>query len=409
MAAEKIIDTIVAVVDNDVITALDLKQRVNEIKLQIRNKGKPLPSENILRKQVLERMILNSIQLQLAKAQGIQIDDVRLNKILQSIAKSNNLTLDDMRRELENEGISFDRFREQTRQDIIIRQLQQRMVNDRIQVSDQEIDYFLKQQSGQNNDKYHLAHILIGTPEAASPADIRKALNKAENILLQLKDGASFRQMALKYSEGRQALNGGDLGWRKASELPDIFLQAVKNMKPGEVSAPLRSAGGFHIIKLIDKSSQKHIVQQTHARHILIKTDEITSDEEARKKLLDIKQRLDNGEDFAKLAAEFSADPGSKNNGGDLGWASQGNFVPRFEKVMNSLQPGEISEPFRSQFGWHILQVLERRKQDETDKIKRQKAREAITKRKAEEALQLWLRRIRDEVYVEYKDPSLAK
>ena len=404
------IDSIAVVVDNDVITTQDLSQRINEIKLQIRNQGKALPSDKILRKQVLERMILDNVQMQLAKAQGIQIDDVRLNKILNSIAASNKISIDDMRRQLESEGISFERFREQTRKDIILRQLQQRMVNDRIKVSDQEIDYFLKQQEGTNsNEQYHLAHILIGTPEAAAPADIQKALNKAEDILLQLKNGADFRQMALKYSEGRQALQGGDLGWRKASELPYLFVRAIAHLNTGEISAPLRSAGGFHILKLLDKKSQKHLVEQTHARHILIKSDAITSDEAARKKLTDIKKRLDQGEDFAKLAAEFSQDPGSKNNGGDLGWASKGNFVPRFEQVMDSLKEGQISEPFRSQFGWHILQVLKRRQQDETQKIKRANARKAISKRKADEALQLWLRRIRSEVYVEYKKPMLEK
>lgn len=400
------IDSVAVVVNDNIISTQEIKNRLDDFKRQLELQGQSLPPEDLLKKQVIERMILDSIQLQLAKAQGIVIDDLSLNNALENIAKNNRSTLDNMRKMLESKGIRYEDFREQTRKDITIRQLQQRMIYSSVKVSQQEIDIFLEQQlqSGEAaNDKYHLAHILVATPEAASPEEVSAAKEKANQVISKLKENISFNDVALRFSDGRHALDGGDLGWRSAAELPSLFLDAARSLNKGEISEPLRSAGGFHVLKLVDKQTQQHIVNQTHARHILIKADEITSNEEARKKLTQVKQRLDNGEDFAKLAAEFSQDPGSKNNGGDLGWATEGTFVPRFTEVMNSLKNGQMSEPFKSQFGWHIIQVLDRRKQDETDQVKRQKAEMAIQNRKADEELQLWLRRARDEAYVEYR------
>jgi len=400
------LDYIVAVINEDVITNQELQNRIKDFEQKIQEKGSAIPDEEIMRKQVLERMLLDSAQMQLAKLQGIHIDDITLNRMLEKLAHQNKRTLDDLRISLQSQGINFEQFREQTRKDITIRQLQKRMVYDRINISDQEVDLFLDQQkqSGKNgNDKYHIAHILIATPEAASPEDIKESFSKAKKAINLIESGETFRNTALKYSQGQQALNGGDLGWRSAAELPSLFLNAIKMMEKNQISTPLRSASGFHILKLIDKKSQQHLVKQTHARHILVRSDEITTEEQVRKKMTVLKTRLDNGEDFSKLAKEFSQDPGSKNNGGDLDWTSEGNFVPRFEKVMNSLKVMQISEPFRSQFGWHILQVLERRQQDEAEQLMRSKAKTAIKKRKSEEELQLWLRRIRDEAYVEYK------
>jgi len=401
------LDHIVAVINDSVITHVELQQRVKDFKRQMTAKGVNIPNDNVMQKQVLERILIDRIQMQLAKAQGIQIDDLTLNRMLEDIARRNKVTLDKLRISLQKDGISFEQYREQTRQDLIVSQLQKRMVFDRVRVSEQEIDQFLEQQaeSGNNtSEKYHLAHILITTPEAASTEDITAARTKADSVLEKIKSGETFRNVALKFSEGQRALNGGDLGWRTAAELPTLFLNAARNLKKGESSQPLRSASGFHIIKLVDKKSQQHIVQQTHARHILIRSDAITTEEQVRQKMDELKTQLDNGKDFASLATEYSQDPGSKDNGGDLGWASEGNFVPRFEKVMNSLKINQISEPFRSQFGWHILQVLERRKQDETEQLKRNRAKLAIQKRKADVDLQLWLRRIRDEAYVEYRN-----
>lgn len=405
MAIEEI-DSVAIIVNENIISNQEINNRLEDFKGQIRLQGKKLPPEKSLKKQVIERIILDSIQLQLAKSQGIQIDDLSLNKALESIARKNRTTLDEMRRILERKGISYKNYREQTRKEMIIRQIQKRMIYSRVKVSQQEIDIFLEQQKKSGdaaNDKYHLAHILIATPEAASPEDVTKALSKAKEVISQLKNGESFDDAALRFSDGRHALKGGDLGLRSAAELPSLFLDAARRLNIDEVTEPLRSAGGFHIIKLVDKKTQQHLVKQTHARHILIKADEITSNEEARIKLTQVKVKLDKGGDFAKLAAEFSQDPGSKNNGGDLGWASEGTFVPRFTEVMNTLTDGQTSEPFKSQFGWHIIQVLERRQQDETQQRIRQKAEMAIQNRKADEELQLWLRRARDEAYVEYR------
>jgi peptidyl-prolyl cis-trans isomerase SurA len=404
MAIEEM-DSIAIIVNDEVITRQQIENRFNDFKQQILLQGQSLPDDELLKKQVIERMIVDSIQLQMAKLQGISLDDLSLNQALESIAKNNNTTLDGLRRTLTSKGISYENFREQTRRDIIIQQLQQRAIYSTVKVSPQEIDIFLEQQkqSGdQSNDKYHLAHILIATPEAASPEEVTGALNKAKQAIERIEKGENFSDVALRFSDGRQALQGGDLEWRSAAELPPLFLNTARQLEKGEVSRPLRSASGFHILKLIDKQTRSYLVQQTHARHILIKTDQITSDTEARDTLLSIKQRLNEGEDFAALAEEYSQDPGSKNNGGDLGWASEGSFVPRFTQVMNSLNKGEISEPFKSQFGWHILQVLDRRKEDETEQRIRQKAEKAIQKRKADEELQLWLRRSRDEAYVEF-------
>ncbi len=406
LSAIEEINSVAIIVNENIISTQEINTRLNDFKRQLKLQKKSLPPEKLLKKQVIERIILDSIQLQLAKTQGIHIDDLKLNIALESIAKKNRTTLDEMHKLLEQKGINYKSFREQTRKDMIIRQLQKRMIYSRVKVSQQEIDIFLEQQkqSGDSaNDKYHLAHILIATPEAASPEDISKALDKAKKAIVQLNEGTPFDDIALRYSDGRHALKGGDLGLRSAAQLPSLFLDAARRLNTNETTTPLRSASGFHILKLLDKKTQQHIVKQTHARHILIKIDKITSSEDARKKLNKVKLKLDKGEDFTKLAAEYSQDPGSKNNGGDLGWAAEGTFVPRFTQVMNSLKSGQTSEPFKSQFGWHIMQVIERRQQDETEQLIQQKAELAIQNRKADEELQLWLRRARDEAYVEYR------
>lgn len=400
------LDKIVAIVNDGVITQSQLDDKVSEIKQQIRQKGSPIPDKKLLSRQVLEQIILENIQLQMAEQQGIRVDDLSLNRALQNIASRNKITLDNLRKQLQREGISFENYREQIRHELMIQQLQQRTVLSKVNVSDEEIDQLLEQQrdSAGSRDRFHLAHILITTPEAASPEDISKAHDKAEKAIAHLKDGDPFHDVALRFSAGSQAINGGDLGWRDAAQLPRLFLEALKKMHKGDISSAMRSTSGFHIIKLVNKKSQKHIVEQTRARHILVRADAITTEEKARKTMNRLKQQLDKGADFATLAAKYSQDPGSKNNAGDLGWASQGQFVPQFEKVMNSLAIKQISEPFRSQFGWHILQVLERRKQDETKQLMRNRAMQSIQQRKADEELQLWLRRIRDESYIEYRN-----
>jgi peptidyl-prolyl cis-trans isomerase SurA len=279
-------------------------------------------------------------------------------------------------------------------------------VADQVSVTPQEVDDFLASQKnlGNLNEEYHLSHILITVPEAASPKQVQAARTKAEQVLAKLHTGADFREMAVSYSDGQQALEGGDLGWRKAGQLPTLFSDIVTRMHEGEISDLIRSPSGFHILKLTGRRGEKkHIVRQTHARHILIRTNEVTSDYDARTRLERLRQRLLAGEDFAALAKANSDDRGSASRGGDLGWTNPGDFVPAFAKVMNELAPGAISEPFKSQFGWHIVQVLGRRDYDNTEQYQRARAREALRARKIDERLQQWVRRIRDEAYVEYR------
>lgn len=405
------LDKIVAVVNDDVITQNELESRVTDYASQLKLSNSTSPELSALTKQVLERMIRNQIQLQQAKQLGITIDDITLNRMLEQLASSNKITLDQLKSKLEEEDIKFSRFREQTRDELIIKQLQQRVIANKISVSDQEITQFvqlnLKQKS--ENDTYQLLHILIATPESATSEDIKKSKTKAMQLHSEILGGSSFKDLAIKRSDGRNALKGGDLGWRKANELPENFVTAIKELDKGETSLPIRSASGFHILQVVDKSSTQHVVVQTHARHILIRTGSDTSDDDAKSLLTRIQNRLKNGEDFAQLANEYSEDPGSKTKGGDLGWTDPGNFVTEFEDVMNKLDDGQTSEPFRSQFGWHLLQVLGRRDQNKTQENVETQARNSIRKRKIDEELRLWLRRIREEAYVEYIDKTLSQ
>lgn len=403
------LDSIAIVVNEDVITTNELADKVRYYEKQIGLSGGSVSDMDSLKKQVLERMIRDKVQLQQAAQFGIQIDDISLNRMIDAMAKKNNMSLNQLRATLEQEGIDFGDFRSQTRDELIIQELQKRMVADKVNVTPQEIKQFLdsSMQQDKSGTEFHLFHILIATPEDAAPEDIQSAQQKAENIYQQLIQGADFKQLAIRESNGSNALNGGDLGTRKANELPELFLQAIEGLQQGEVSKPIRSASGFHILKLASSSSNVEMVTQTHARHILIRTSADTSDDKARESLLNIKNRIEQGEDFADLANEYSEDPGSKVKGGDLGWANPGTFVPAFERVMTSLADGEISRPFKSQFGWHIMQVLERREVDMTKTVMEAKAMQAIRTRKIDEELRLWLRRIRDEAYIEYVDASL--
>ena len=404
------LDKIAVVVNDDVITSMEFEDKVRFYENQIRLTSGAVSDMEGLRKQVLERMIRDRIQLQQAAQLGIQIDDINLNRMIDSMAKQNNLSLSELRATLAQEGIEFADFRTQTRNELIVQELQKRMVADKVNVTSQEIKQFLDSniQKGQGGTEYHLLHILIATPESASPEDIQASTNKADDIYQQLQDGADFEQVAMRESHGSNALKGGDLGKRKANELPELFLQAIDGLQPGEISQPVRSASGFHILKLAGSSSNSEMVTQTHARHILIKTSADVDDDDARNKLLELKDRIEQGDAFSDLANEYSEDPGSKIKGGDLGWAGPGMFVPEFERVMESLAENEISEPFKSQFGWHLMQVLGRREMDMAQTMIEAKAMQAIRARKIDEEIRLWLRKIRDEAYVEYVDADLA-
>ena len=403
------LDSIAIIVNDDVITQNELQDKIAYFENQIRVSGGSVSDRESLKKQVIERMIRDKIQLQKAAQFGIQIDDISLNRMIDAMAKQNDLTLSELRATLEQEGIDFGDFRTQTREELIIQELQKRMVADKVTVTNQEIQQLIEvnQKQGKSDTEYHLLHLLIATPESASPEDIQASQKKADDLYQQLLDGADFKQLAIRESDGSNALKGGDLGIRKANELPELFLNAIENLPSGDVSKPVRSASGFHLIKVLTTSSKADMVTQTHARHILIKTSADIGDDDARETLLELKRRIEEGENFADLANEYSEDPGSKIKGGDLGWASPGSFVPAFERVMGSLTEGQLSEPFKSQFGWHLMQVLERREVDMANTIMEAKATQAIRKRKIDEELRLWLRRIRDEAYIEYLDASL--
>ena len=407
-AALKPLDKIVVIINNDIITQVMLQNRLTDFQKQLDLEKNPNIDPEAIRKQVLERMIRDQIQLQQAKQFGITVDDLMLNRMLEQLAKNNQMTLEKFRDTVESEGINYSRFREQTRSELVINQLQQRLIVNKVNVSEQEITQYIKQNSSgaSSNIRYHLRHILIATPEAASSEDISIAKKKSDTLYEKIKAGGNFKDMALKESNGRNALKGGDLGERKESELPQLFIDAIKKLKPGETSHPVKSASGFHLLQLVKSSNDQIIVQQTHARHILIRTSSSLNDEHARQKLLDIKQKITDGSTFAELASHFSEDPVSKKNGGDLGWAGPGDFVSEFENVARTLTVGQLSEPFKSPFGWHILEVLGHRNQDQTKTNKEGQARNTIKKRKIDEELRLWLRRIRDEAYVEFIESS---
>jgi len=401
----QLVDRIVAVVNNDVITQFDLNDRMRIVMQQLRKQGTQLPPQEVLEKQVLERMITDRVQLQFAKETGIRVDDLQLDKTLQRIAQGNNMSLDAFRNALEKDGVSFAKFREEIRDEIILGRLREREVENRITVSDSEVENFLASHAAQpgGEDEFNLAHILIRVPEQASPEQVQNRRARAEKARSELSK-ADFSQVAASYSDAPDGLQGGVLGWRSAGRLPSLFLDAVSTLKPGEISGVLRSPNGFHILKLLDKRSKggAMVVQQTHARHILIKTSEIVSEADARNRLMQLKERLDNKADFAELARLHSED-GSASKGGDLGWLSPGETVPEFEHAMDALKPGEISAPVKSSFGWHLIQVLGRRTEDVSKERQALMARQEIRARKADEAYENWLRQLRDQAFVEYR------
>jgi peptidyl-prolyl cis-trans isomerase SurA len=400
------LDRIVAVVNDGVVLQSELNERTNRIRDQLREQQTSLPDDEVLRKQVLDRLVMEKIQLQLAERSSIRVDDRLVNANLRRMAEANGLTLDEFRRAMEQDGYSFAEFREEIRTQLIISRLRSQQVENRIQVTDQEIDNELANVAagGEREQEYLLSHILVAVPEAAGPGEIQAARTKAQSLLDRLQAGENFHELAVAESDGQKALEGGDVGWRKASQIPTLFADAVREMRPGQTSGLIRSASGFHIVKVEDiRGDEKHMVIQTHARHILIKPDALTTAEDARTRLEQLRIRIKGGDDFATLARSHSQDTVSAARGGDLAWVNPGEMVPEFEEVMDALQPGEISEPFESRFGWHLVEILERRDYDSTEEYRRNRAREAIFKRKSIEETAIWLRRLRDESYVEYR------
>ncbi|MFM2434954.1 MAG: hypothetical protein RL063_934 [Pseudomonadota bacterium] len=406
-AAEVVkIDRIVAIVDQTVVTEQELESRIRSVTAQLQKQGTELPAENILRKQILERLISDTLQLQYAAQSGLKVDDNQLDKTIERIAEQNQLTLTEFADALAKDGVSMGKFRADIRNEITIARLREREVDSRVNVSESEIDNFLTTQasSNENQDEYEIAHILIRTPEEGATEDVQKAKAKVDEVIKALQAGTNFSKVSASFSDAPNALEGGSLGWKSSTQMPALFLDALKNMQVGTVSEVLRSPNGFHILKLISKrgGSSPLVIEQTHARHILIKLSEVTSENEGKKKIDLIKERLDNGEKFEVLARQFSED-GSASNGGDLGWVNPGDTVPLFEKAMNELKDGQISSTVRTPFGWHVIQVLERRKQDMSKEAARLKARQEIRKRKSEEAYQDWVRELRDRAFVELR------
>ncbi|MBI4807529.1 MAG: peptidylprolyl isomerase [Nitrosomonadales bacterium] len=400
------IDRVEVVVNDDVITRKELDLRVASVTRMLQKQKTALPDRNILERQVQERMIIERLQVQFAKESGVRVDDAQLDKTILRIAQQNKFaTVAAFRAKLEQDGTDFREFREEIRNEMISVRLREREVDSKLVISENDVDNYLSNQERQEGkgEELQLAHILIVVPEQASADKIQTYRNRAEQALAKLRGGDSFAQVAAGFSDAQDALKGGEIGWRPADRLPPLFAESLQKMKPGEVSPILRSPNGFHIVKLLDRRSKDTpvVIIQTHARHILIKTSELVSENEAKSRLQEIKQRIDKGADFAEQAKLHSED-GSAPQGGDLSWLSPGETVPEFEGAMDALKVGQVSGLVQSGFGWHLIQVMERRNTDVSVEQKRQRARNAIRTFKSDEAFQDWLRQLRDRAFVEY-------
>ena len=406
--AEEVVklDRIVAIVDQTVVTEQELESRIATVTAQFKKQGTELPPEDILRKQILERLITDTLQIQYAAQTGLKVDDNQLDKTIERIAEQNQMTLTEFSEALAKDGVSMRKFRSDIRSEITIARLREREVDGRVNVSESEIDNFLTSQAAnnENQDEFEISHILIRTPEEGATEDVQKAKAKVDTAVNELNTGKSFAKVSASFSDAPNALEGGNLGWKSGAQLPALFLDALKTMQIGDISPPLRSPNGFHVLKLTNKrgGNSPLVIQQTHSRHILIKLSEIMSEKEGKQKMDNIKERLDNGEKFEVLARQYSEDS-TASNGGDLGWINPGDTVPQFEKAMNELKDNQISQPIRTQFGWHIIQVIERRTQDMSKEAARLKARQEIRAKKADEAYQDWIRELRDRAYVELR------
>ena len=404
----KPIDHIVVVVNGECITRQELDEVLNLSIKQLEKQGIEPPPRDVLEGQVIEREILTLVQIQLATEIGMEVADVELEKALNRIANANKMTKEEFFGLLGKEGISYDKFREEIRNEMLLVRLKDRQVISKIKISDSDIDNFLynQEQSAENSDEYQLSHIMIRIPDLASPERIEEKRKRAEKALAKLKNGNDFAQVAAEFSDAGDALEGGKLGWLPAAQLPTKFSKVLKSLPQNELTPIIKSASGFHILKLHDRrggedGSKTIVIDQTNVRHILIKVSQLTSENDAKVRVIRLKERLDNGSDFEELAKIHSEDP-SGDKGGDLDWISPGDTVPEFEKAMDRLQSGEISDPVQSTFGWHLIQVMERRSKDVSNERQRQEARKTIVARKTDPAFQEWLQQLRDRAYVEY-------
>lgn len=405
-AAIATLDRILVVVNDDIVTQSELNLRVAETKKQLQIKKITPPPDDVLRRQVLDHLVLERVQLQIASQTGLRVSEADIDKTFESIARQNKMSVEEFQQFLRREGLDPSTHRTNVRNQLLIRQLQEREILSRIVVTDAEVSAFLENQETRDsvNLAFELSHIFIPIPESASPEAVAQAKARAEEALQRLRQGGDFAQTAISFSQGPEALSGGNLGWRNAGQLPDLFLTAIKNLTSGNLTDILRGPNGFHILRVNDRRGDVRTerVAQTRVRHILIKSSEIQSLNDARTKLTQLRERIENGEDFATLARAHSEDPGSTANGGDLGWVNPGQLVPEFEKAMSELKPNELSAPVRSPFGLHLIQVLERRDQDVTQERTRGVARNQIHARKADERYEQWARQLRDEAFVEY-------
>jgi peptidyl-prolyl cis-trans isomerase SurA len=403
-AATEILDQVVAIVDDDVIMASELRERLAAITESIKARGMDMPPEDTLIRETLDRLILESIQLQMGQRVGVRISDAQLDAAVQRIAAQNRLTVDQFIARLEQQGQSYASMREDLRREMVLQRVQAGNVSQRIQITDQEIDNFLATEEGKalTQPEYRIVHALLPISPDASAAEVQAAEAQVAKLLKRIRNGEPFDQV-ISSSGGRYTFTGGDLGWRKQGDLPSLFADIAPTLASGETSEPIRSASGIHLINMSAKRGGEQIVSQTQVRHILIKPSEILSDEQARELASKLKARIEAGEDFGDLARKYSEDIGSAQEGGKLGWTQAGQMVPEFEATMNSARIGEIAGPVRSQFGWHILEVTDRREQDMTKEAIRNKAAEYLHSRKYEEELDAWLRKIRDEAFVDIK------
>ncbi len=401
-----LVDRVVAVVNKDVITLTELAEHTARAEAELRRQRIAAPERAALERQVLERLVLDKAQLQLAASTGMRVDELQLDRAVQRVAQNNNMTLAELRRALERDGVEFERFRAELREQILLTRLREREVDDRVEVSEAEVDLYLEEHKASLAAKveYDVAHVLVRVPEQARPEQVEQARARAERVRDEARAGGDFARLAASHSDAGDALQGGALGWRAPGRLPELFAEALAGMQPGAVSEPLRSPAGFHVVKLLGRrgAGDAAPVTQTRARHILVKTNEIVSEEDARRRLQGLRERIAAGADFAELA-RLNSEDGTAARGGELGWVYPGDTVPEFERAMNALAPGELSPPVRTPFGFHLIQVQERRAADVSAERQRLQARLALRERKADEAYQDWLRQLRDRTYVELR------
>lgn len=403
LPAAELLDRVVAVVNDDVILDSELDEQVKVVRAQITASGRQTPGEDVLRRQVLERMIVREVQLQRARDTGIEANDARVNGAIANIASQNQQTPERFLQALADQGISPATFREGLAGDLMIERLQQRDVGRRVNVSEREIESLLEE--GSDNTQYRLQQILISVPENAPSEEVQRQRAEAERVRQALVDGADFETIAASESDGQQALEGGDLGWRSRNEIPSMFAELVPQLEEGQISEIIRSPSGFHVLRLagVRGGSRTMVLTETQARHILIQPDLLTSEADARREAEQIYRELQAGADFAALAREHSDDATSASRGGDLGWLPPGAVVPPFQQAMDALAPGELSEPFETRFGWHVVEVQDRRRRDATDQMRRAQAQRQLMERKMAEEVELWVRQLRDEAYVEIR------